>query len=935
MTKLFIPPVRSGLVSRPRLIARLDDALQYKITLISAPAGFGKTTLLSEWLALRPNPGTRTALTEGVAGNTAQPEFKSAWLTLDKDDNDPPRFLAYLVAALQGIEAGVGNTALALLKSMRVITYESILTSLINDLVRISTPFVLILDDYHVIETRSIHQNLTYLVDHLPPQMHLVIATRSDPPLPLARLRGRGEVNDLRADELRFTLEEVTQFLQKIDDQELPKEAIATLFSETEGWVAGLQMAVITLQGSRDKISFIRQFAGSSHYIMDYLVEEVLHRQPKEIQVFLLHTSILEQLCAPLCDALIGSELGIKDLSIPGYSAPISGSISQCILDYLEHANLFVVPLDDQREWFRCHHLFAELLHHLLLINEPEAAQGLHHRASVWFESKGYVAEAIRHAIAADDPERTANLIERFAELILSRGESTSLLHWIEALPESALNTHPLLQVYQAGILLISGHPVEEVEEILEKVIIQPHDELVSGVLAVFQCLLATYAGDWRESTEFAKQALALLPEDRRTLRSLVYGIRSLNTLFNEDITSAMAALQEAVWASQQAGNLLNLILAKSHLAELLVIQGRLHQAQVIFRQSLELARDEQGKYMPFAGWALIGQSYLHFERNELLKAEQMLSEGIELVRLWGEIGVLKGYFWLARVRRAQKDFKSAQEILDRWQDLAGRFDAMQYDDVMVGIEQAYLSFDRGDLQAAQGWLKERGLPIDMVPDFTADTATLGFYLIFLRGLEYVLLARILLFQEKPDEALQVIKPAFKLIEKHECWLLGYQLKLLEILALQAKAESQFACEKVADLLVLTMPEGFIRLYLDLGTPVQELLKTVRLKYHLDPAIQTYIEEILAAFDGEIPTILPPEVPAPFTGRPEILIEPLSARELDILRLLVAGFTNQEIANRLFLSLHTVKWHNSNIYRKLGVSSRSQAAAKARQFLEM
>src|SRR5215203_4622613 len=418
-TKLFVPPPRPGVVHRPRLIERLNEGLHRRLTLICAPAGFGKTTLLSEWLS-----------------GCQQP---AAWLSLDEGDNDPTRFLAYLVAALQTIAADIGEGVLGSLQSPQPPPTESILTALLNEITTVPDDFVLVLDDYHVTDAEPVNNALTFLIDHLPPQMHLVIATREDPPLPLARLRVRGQLTELRAADLRFTLTEAAEFLEGVMSLDLSEEDIAALGERTEGWIAGLQLAALSMRGREDVSGFIRAFAGDNRYIVDYLVEEVLQRQPERIRSFLLQTSILDRLSGPLCDAVTGQENG------------------RGMLEALKRGNFFVVPLDDKRHWYRYHHLFAEVLQAHLMAEQPDRVPALHRRASEWYEQHGSAADAIRHALAAEDFERAAELVELAVPAMRRSRQEATLLGWLKALPDELLHVRPVLSAVYAGALLASG----------------------------------------------------------------------------------------------------------------------------------------------------------------------------------------------------------------------------------------------------------------------------------------------------------------------------------------------------------------------------------------------------------------------------------------------------------------------------------------------
>ncbi|MEJ2560031.1 MAG: hypothetical protein P8186_28205, partial [Anaerolineae bacterium] len=528
VTKLYIPQASPNLVPRPRLIERMNEGMQRKLTLVSAPAGFGKTTLIVEWLKARmPAPRSQgelagrpgeTGARPGSGGQAVSnyPPAKVGWISLDEGDNDPARFWAYFMAALETLQTGIDEGALDLLQSSSRPPIETVLTTLINAVATLPDGFALVLDDYHVIESQSIHEAITFLLDHLPPQMHLVIACRSDPPLPLPRLRARGQLVELRAADLRFTPDEAAAFLNQVMSLNLTAQHIAALETRTEGWIAGLQLAALSMQGREDITGFIAAFTGSQHYILDYLVEEVLQRQTESIQAFLLQTSILERMTSPLCDAVVGATLAparsagvrdwrseisyhakslVSDLPRPSRQPALAleGRQSQAILDYLEHANLFVVPLDERREWYRYHRLFADFLRARLNQAWPDRVPELHRRASDWYEQNGHITEAIDHALSAKDFERAAHLIEQAAERILMRSEVATFLSWVEALPGEVVRARPRLYVYYAGLQLMGSRPLEAAETSLREAMQADTADAVSGEVAVFQALIAAY----------------------------------------------------------------------------------------------------------------------------------------------------------------------------------------------------------------------------------------------------------------------------------------------------------------------------------------------------------------------------------------------------------------------------------------------------------
>ncbi|HEY6406692.1 MAG TPA: AAA family ATPase [Ktedonobacteraceae bacterium] len=537
-TKLYLPPLRPNVVSRPRLLDRLNEGLHSKLTLISAPAGFGKTTLVSQWLA----GGARPA----------------AWLSLDEEENDPARFLTYLVAAVQTIAAPIGKGVLGVLQSPQLPPLDSIVTTLLNDITTIPDPFILVLDDYHLLDAQPVDQALTYLVEHLPPQMHLVIVTREDPALPLARLRARSQLTEVRATHLRFTPAEAAAFLTQVMGLSLSAEDIAALERRTEGWIAGLQLAALSLQGQPDATSFIRSFTGSHQYVVDYLLEEVLGQQPEHIQTFLLHTSILDRLCGSLCDAVL------LDASASG----------QAILDSLERANLFIVPLDNERRWYRYHHLFAELLRqrlHQSLTSrgdEGKSIAELHIRASQWYEDHDLELEAFHHAAAAHDVERAARLVEGKGMPQHFRGAVALVLHWLASLPKTILDARPSLWVRYASLLLRNGQATDVEEKLQAAEAAMPRTEAddtthdLLGEIAVIRANLALTRYQAEPMLAQSRRALEYLRPNNLSLRATAHWTLGVASFMKGDRAAASRAYTEAIALSQAAGDIFTTILA-------------------------------------------------------------------------------------------------------------------------------------------------------------------------------------------------------------------------------------------------------------------------------------------------------------------------------------------------------------------------------------
>jgi LuxR family maltose regulon positive regulatory protein len=890
-TKLHVPPPRPNLVPRPHLIERLDRGLHggRKLTLVSAPAGFGKTTLVAAWLH---------------RGDEMSASPRAAWLSLDAGDNDPARFFTYLIAALQMIKADIGRGLLDSSTAPHMPPLEPLLTALINEMASLSGRMILVLDDYHLIENPSIHRALNFLLDHLPHPMHLVIATRSDPPLHLARLRGRAQLTELRLTDLRFSFEEAARFLNQAMGLALSDEGVAALASRTEGWITGLQMAAVSMgrQDAGHVDHFIRAFTGSDRYVLDYLVEEVLSQRPQGTQDFLMQTALLSRLCGPLCDAVCGTDPG-------------SG---QRTLEQLEQSNLFILPLDNERRWYRYHRLFADLLQQRLQRSKSDLVPTLHRRASVWYAQNGLMGEAIDHALCAQNFERAADLIKETAQATWMRGEVATFLRWVEALPEQVMRTRPLLCVFHAIALFLTGRSVHAIEARLQDAVQGEAGVPIPGEVAAIRGMIATFQGEARHSIDLSRRALELLPQESLFLRSLAAWNLGMSHFVNGDIETGMRAFEEAARIGQEAGNLLVAVVALCPLAEFSMFDGQLDKAQAMYEQALKLATDEWGKLLPIAGMALIGLGELRRERNDLEAAARYLEQGIELSLKWGEISAFDGYIALARVQFAQGEFRRAQETMAKAQQLAVRFDSSEFDDILVGVHQARLCIALGDLEAATRWARERGL-LQRPPFEPARGEAGGLYFYILREFEHLALARLHIAQGRPDVALEVLAPLLAPAENLKRRGSVIEISILRALALQAQGQVSSALVALERALTLAQPENYVRIFVDEGEPLAQLLYQAA-RRNLAPG---YTGRLLAAFPAS-------KSAPPRQESPAALVEPLSERELEVLALIAEGLSNQEIAQRLFISLRTVKWHASNIYGKLGVSNRTQAVTRAR-----
>ncbi len=872
-TKLYIPRLRPNVVSRPRLLERLNEGLHRNLILISAPAGFGKTTLVSEWV-------------EGI-------ERPTAWLSLDEGDNDPTRFLTYLVAALQTIAATIGEGVSGVLHSPQPPPTASILTALLNDITTISDHFVLVLDDYHVIDAQPVDQALTYLVDHLPPQMHLVIATREDPPLPLARLRVGGQLTELRVADLRFTPSEAAAFLNQVMGLPLSAEDIAALERRTEGWIAGLQLAAISLQGHQDATSFITSFTGSHHFVMDYLVEEVLQQQSESVQTFLLRTSILDRLCGPLCDAVL------LDPSASG----------QATLEYLERANLFIVPLDNERRWYRYHHLFADLLRqrlHQSLASSTGDAEShvneLHIRASLWYEDHGLEVEAFHHAVAANDVERAERLIEGKGIPLHFRGAVTAILDWLESLPTTVLNARPSLWARYASLLLVNGQTtgVEEklqaAEAALQGTEADDKTRNLVGQIAAARATLALTRYQVEPMLAQSRRALEYLHPNNLSSRTTANWTLGFAYFLQGDRAAARRAYTEAISLSQASGDIFTTILATIGLGNIQEAENQLYLAAETYQRVLQLAGDQP---LQMIYEAHLGLARIFYEWNDLDEASQHGRQSLHLARQYERVidRFVLCEVLLARLKLAQGDVAGAAALLAQ----AGQ-SARQHHFVYrlpeVAAAQVLTLLHQGNLAAAAHLAQTHELPLSQ--------------------------ARVHLAQGDTSAALAVLSPWRQQMEAKDWEDERLKVMVLQAVALQAHGEKDKAVQLLCDALAIAEPGGFIRLFVDEGLPMAHLLSEAE----AIGMMPDYTGKLLAVLEAEeqkredTSSLPPPAQP---------LLEPLSQRELEVLHLIAQGLSNHEICERLFLALDTVKGHNRKIFDKLQVQRRTEAVARARE----
>lgn len=905
-TKLSTPRLRPSLVPRPRLIDKLNQGLTGKLlALISAPAGFGKTTLVAEWLS-------QISI------------VNSAWLSLDNADNDPARFLAYVIAALQKILPNLGEGAQAALQSPRPPPVEALLTTLINQindlpddpLTASKCNLILVLDDYHLITAKPVHDALAFLLDHLPDNMLLVIVTRSDPPLPLARFRGRGHLTELRTADLRFTLDEAAQFINKGMGLALTAGHLAALTARTEGWIAGLQMAAVSMQSREhddDITSFIQAFTGSNRYILDYLVEEVLHSQSEEIRDFLLKTAVLDHFTAPLCDAIL------ENAEQPPQS-PNRGPRSQEILEQLERANLFIVPLDDRRRWYRYHHLFADLLRNQLNKNYPHLPLALHCRASQWFEQNGFVPEAMQHAIAAEDFNRAADLLESIVSPLLNEGRPATLLSLMAYLPGETIIARPWLAVHATWAYFLTWQ-FDAIEPLLQSVELnlssssaaRPSEEFgganrIHVRMIALRAFMAQWQGDLATATALTHQVLKRLDGDDLQLRSVLETNLGAICMIRGDLTSARQHLEESITAGKAAGNFYAALSSICKLAELDAMQGLLHQAAKTYRQAIQLGLEwGGGRPIPGNGYAHVGLAQVLFEWNDLDRAAHHLTRGIRLGKQCGEREiVMQGYLTLARLRRAQGKTDTATEALEQAAAIAPRESAILPVDFLSSW-QARIALAQGDLTAAGRWADSHESALE-VSDF-------------LHRFEQpdLILVRVRIAQGRVEEAARLLEQLLSKTETRGHIGNRIIMRILQALTHQAQGNKTQAMHALERALSLAESGGYVRVFVDEGPSMARLLYEAARR----GIFAEYASKLLAAF--------PAQEPAPtYQIRSEEMVEPLSERELEVLQLIAEGLSNQEIATRLVLSLNTIKGHTRKIYNKLGVNSRTQAVAKAK-----
>jgi LuxR family maltose regulon positive regulatory protein len=859
MTKLNMPQLRPKRVFRSALIDLLNGGLSGKLTLVSAPAGYGKTTMILEWLSQCPG------------------EYRMGWISLDENDNDPVQFLAYIIAAVGQSISGFGETVRSLLQSPQPPPGEVILTALLNEIAGIPSPFILILDDYHTIHTPAIHKLMANWLEHQPTTIHLVLISREDPLLPIARLRARGYLTEIRQDDLRFSHHECLELLQNMMGIAISDQEVAALERRTEGWITGLQLAAISLQNHKDSGRFIREFTGSSRYILDYLIDEVFAHQSESTQKFLVKTSVLERLSGPLCQAVTGQDDSLERL------------------EALEQVNLFIIPLDQTRTWYRYHRLFSELLRNRLRRTEMYSLAELHNRASQWFLQNDFVSEGIQHAIAAQNWERVMQILTQVNDEMLKRGETTTLVRWYGSIPREVLIKDPQSCLDYSWPLILTGHYQEATELLdhLEK--ISQENPTFLGEIMTAQAFIARATGQHAHMVNRSERARRLLPKESVVSRGIVAINLGLAYWHRGKMQATEEVLVEAIQASQASGNQYALITAIILQGRVLAVKGKLKAAAEKYQQAIE-----SGRGIPINALAHLDMSALYFEWNQLEEAEPHLQKAFDLSRR-GQNEEFEVACWMmeSNIQLAKGNGQAAQNALNLAQALTdtGKIPSL----TVSRFEMAKLRF----ALAQDDLVTTHPLYDNLAEDIDSHN--------FCRFTNLIK-AKLMLTQNQHKKARFYLADLASTAQGE-----GWQYALISIRAHQALvAETeQKAVNYLEEALNLAQPEGFLRIFVDTGVGLTPILHQAA-RFGIKPV---YIGRILSALQSN----------QGVERSIKRLAEPLSERELEVLHLIVAGLSNREIAQNLVISLGTAKTHVHNIYSKLNVRNRAHAIARARE----
>ena len=909
-TKLFIPSPR-GLISRPYLIQRLEEGRQatHALTLISSSAGSGKTSLLCEW--------------------SAHSRSQFAWFSIDSEDNESVRFWMYLLAALQRAQPGFGQSAAQLLANPQPIPIQTVLISLINELTDQAKPIVLVLDDYHFVSNGEIHDGIAFLLEHLPSHVGLAISTRADPPLPVFRLRAHNQLTEIREADLRFSADEAEIFLRKVMSLNLTKDEIQALENRTEGWIAGLQLAALAIRAPspRESHEFIASFTGGQEFILEYLAEEVLARQSKPVQDFLIKTSILQRMCGPLCDALI-----LGEVRTPVDAASLARG--HAMLEYLEHSNLFTFPQDPEHQWFRYHRLFADLLaSRLHSVMSHQDINELHRRAADWLAQNDLTDEAIQHALEAKDYEKAAAFIESVARSMMFTGRVNQLKSWLKAFPEPILHAHLRLNIYRVwidylqGICELSEQNLQETDQLIAALPPSPENDRLKVELMVVLCRFVSLLGNSARAIRMANEALSYLPEDDLASRARAQSALSISYGIDGQVEKAEQAFREC-FRLAEASNYYSLA---AHTTMLVAMgqanYGKLRGPARDLQAVLDMA-DRAGQRIFFpAGQAYIGLSNIYLEWNDLQAAEKYVEQGMALCQQGGLDGIFYGLTIRSRLRQARGDLQGALEDIHTAEQTMNRKDHTTFS------RQVQIRIAMGDMDGL------RQLEAALKAVLLTGPDRLRIPIMFNEILQ-VSQIRILLAYGEIRQALQLMDELQVAAEAGGRFGRLIEVYLLRALALQRQKQGKISVEAYDNIwhaLDLAEPEGYVRLFLDEGPEVVPLLRAAEKDGAAPEQLKNYASRLLDAFSTRSKPAASSAVVTVKMGEPEgqpiheLLVEPLSKREVEILRLIGEGLSNQEISDLLVITLHTVKKHSSNIFEKLGVNSRTQAVARAHQ----
>jgi LuxR family transcriptional regulator, maltose regulon positive regulatory protein len=891
-TKLAVPPPRPGRVPRPRLLQRLHACRGQEVVLVCAPAGFGKSTLLAEWV-------------RSDGGHVA-------WLSLDEADNDPVRFWRHVAAALDRAQPGVAQRLGVLAGGPGSTSVMPVVTALVNDLAGSVQDVLLVVDDYHLIQAQDVHRSVAFLLDHLPASLRLVVASRSDPPLPLARLRARGQLAELRAADLRFTPEESGELLAAAAGPDLPDAVVVALAERTEGWAAGLQLAALSLRGRPDVTRFVAEFSGSDRYVLDYLTEEVLEGQPRKVTRFLQESSVLDRLSGPLCDAVLGR------------------SDSQELLETVERANLFLVALDSERRWWRYHRLFADLLQARLRRTDPDRVQALHRAAAVWHEGHGLPDDAVRHALAGGDAQGAARIVEEhLEEQLWRRNERATLARWLTALPPEALARRPRLVLGRAIVAVLGGR-LDDAESLLGAVeragpgppyrpSVGRRCSILSNLeacVALCRADLSRARGDAALQAEFASAALASSRDADELLRAMARSHLAETDWLAGRLDEAERTLAGILARWSASDEWLVLQRVGFDLGSVQLAQGRLGAALRTYRT---LGARVGAAAPALAGMSQVGAAMVLHERDELAEAADEATRGVERCRaLAYALPLVDGLVVLARIRLAQGDGTGALAAIDEAATVLPEAGERR---VPLGARRAELALALGDVGAAGDWVRGRGLSVDDEPVYPRDS-------------EYRVLARVLIAEGNARAVVPMLDRWRALAVAQGRWSAVIASQVLASLAHAARNDGAAAQATLAEALILAAAEGHLRVFLAEGAPLAAVLRPLladrRLEDMAGPAgvPRAFLTRLAAAFDRQGTPVLP----AARSGAAAVpgLAEPLSPRELEVLRLVAAGRPNRAIAEELYIGLDTVKRHVSHLFAKLRVANRTEAVARAR-----